>query len=181
MGYGTKQIMQDMRGCQNYQSVYRIENYKERLIFLVNQVERLTGLPEFGKYMNKLLTIDAIFLNEDRHTHNIAVLMNKDGKFAYCPIFDHGAALLSDITMDYPMEEDVYALIDTVRSKTICDDFDEQLDLSEQLFRCNIKFSFTRKDVDKMISQAEHYSKAVKERVKNVLFAQMRKYQYLWI
>lgn len=29
--------------------------------------------------MNKLLTIDAFFLNEDRHMHNIAVLMNGEG------------------------------------------------------------------------------------------------------
>ena len=62
--------------------------------FLEN-VERLTGLRDFGIYMNKLLTVDAFFLNEDRHTHNIAVLMNGEGKFAYCPIFDNGAGLLS--------------------------------------------------------------------------------------
>lgn len=55
------------------------------------------GLQEFGKYMNKLLTIDAFFLNEDRHMHNIAVLMNGDGEFDYCPIFDNGAGLLADI------------------------------------------------------------------------------------
>lgn len=46
----------------------------------------MTGLQEFGIYMNKLLTIDALFLNEDRHTHNIAVLMNGKGDYAYCPI-----------------------------------------------------------------------------------------------
>ena len=55
---------------------------------MVEQVERVTKLPDFGAYMNKLFTIDAVFLNEDRHTHNIAILMNQDGKFAYCPIFD---------------------------------------------------------------------------------------------
>ena len=39
----------------------------------------MTGLQNFGVYMNKLLTIDAFFLNEDRHMHNIAVLMNGEG------------------------------------------------------------------------------------------------------
>lgn len=43
----------------------------------MNQVERITGLKDFGVYLNKLFTIDAFFLNEDRHTHNIAVLMNE--------------------------------------------------------------------------------------------------------
>ena len=41
------------------------------------QVERITGLKDFGIYLNKLLTIDALFVNEDRHMHNIAVLMNQ--------------------------------------------------------------------------------------------------------
>ena len=41
------------------------------------------------------------FLNEDRHTHNITVLMNGKGDYAYCPIFDNGAGLLADTTMDY--------------------------------------------------------------------------------
>ena len=52
-----------------------------------------------GIYMNKLLTIDAFFLNEDRHTHNIAVLMNGKGDYVYCPIFDNGAGLLADTTI----------------------------------------------------------------------------------
>lgn len=62
-----------------YKAMYRIPAHKERLHFLVQQVERMTGLRHFGIYMNKLLTIDAFFLNEDRHTHNIAVLMNGKG------------------------------------------------------------------------------------------------------
>jgi len=55
-----------------------------------------------------MLTLDAFFVNEDRHTHNIAVLMDAEGVYRYCPFFDHGAALLSDTTMDeemyYPQE-----------------------------------------------------------------------------
>lgn len=35
-------------------------------------MERMTGLKNFGVYLHKLFTIDAVFLNEDRHTHNIA-------------------------------------------------------------------------------------------------------------
>lgn len=60
----------------------------------------MTGLQNFGVYMNKLLTIDAFFLNEDWHMHNIAVLMNGKGDYAYCPIFNNGAGLLADTTMD---------------------------------------------------------------------------------
>ena len=44
--------------------------------------------------------------------------MDGTGKFDYCPIFDNGAGLLADTTMDYPLNMDIYKLIDSVESKT---------------------------------------------------------------
>lgn len=163
-----------------YQSVFRIADHRERLIFFVHQVERMTGLKDFGQYMNKLLTMDAFFLNEDRHTHNIAVLMNRQGRFAYCPIFDNGAGLLSDTTMDYSMQGELYSLIDSVEAKTICSRFDEQLDISEDLYGYHLKFHFTKKDVEEILKDVVVYSKEVKNRVRNIIYEQMRKYQYLF-
>ena len=61
--------------------------------------------------------------------HNIAVLMNQKGDFAYCPIFDHGAGLLSDTSMDYPLGIDLYDALSEVRAKTISGSFEEQLDV----------------------------------------------------
>ena len=162
-------------------AVYNITDYRQRLEFLVNQVERMTGLKDFGIYMCKLFTIDALFLNEDRHTHNIAVLMNEDGKFAYCPIFDNGAALLADTVMDYPLGGDVYELIENVQAKTICTDFDEQLDVAEVLYNVNLKFNFTEKDVQELLENAVGYSEDIKERVRKIICRQMRKYQYLFV
>lgn len=163
-----------------YKSIFHIANHEERLIFLVNQIERITGLKNFGQYMSKLITIDAVFLNEDRHTHNIAVLMNREGRFAYCPIFDNGAGLLSDTTMDYPLNGELYSLISNVRSKTICDSFEEQLDIAETLYGDNLKFYFTRKDVKEILDDATLYSMEERQRVESVLYEQMRKYQYLF-
>ncbi len=163
-----------------YQSVFRITETEERLRFLVNQVERITGLRDFGIYMNKLLTIDALFLNEDRHTHNIAVLMNGRGEFAYCPMFDHGAGLLSDITQDYPLGNDLYGLLDEVRAKTISMDFEEQLIASEKLFGAHLTFSFTKQDIRMLLQEAVIYSEEVRSRVEQILYQQMRKYEYLF-
>ena len=130
--------------------------------------------------MNKLLTIDALFLNEDRHTHNIAVLMNGKGDYAYCPIFDNGAGLLADTTMDYPLSGDVYALMDRVQSKTISSEFDEQLDISESLYKINLRFQFTKNDVIELLKKAEEYPEEIRNRVEMIIFAQMRKYTYLF-
>ncbi len=162
------------------QALWSIPDVKERFSFVVSQVERITGLRDFGVYLNKLLTIDAFFLNEDRHMHNIAVLMNERGEFAYCPIFDHGGSLLSDTTMDYPLSEDTLTCMKEVRAKTISTDFDEQLDVSEEFCGTNLRFQFTGKDIEKALSQAKCYPIEICSRVEFVLREQMRKYKYLF-
>ncbi len=159
-----------------YKAVYHITDYEERLRFLVNQVERVTGLTEFGMYMNKLLTIDALFLNEDRHTHNIAVLMNGEGNFAYSPIFDQGAGLLSDTAMDYPFGGDTVGYLRETKARTFCDSFDDQLDISERLYGGQIKFSFTKKDVKELLDEATIYPPEIRNRVGDVIYMQMEKY-----
>lgn len=163
-----------------YQSVFRMVEPEERLRFIVNQVERITGLCEFGKYMNKLLTIDAVFLNEDRHMHNIAVLMNGEGAFLYCPFFDHGAGLLSDTFMDYPLTGEVLLQMEDVKAKTFSRSFEEQLDISQKLYNQNLRFNFTKKDVRDIIDSAVCYSEEEKRRVEEILYMQMRKYTYLF-
>lgn len=175
-----ERLFKNFFGESLYKSIYKVEGNEARLTFLVNQVERITGLKDFGVYMNKLLTIDAFFLNEDRHTHNIAVLMNEEGKFAYCPIFDNGAGLLSDTKMDYPMEKDVTVLIDEVHAKTFSRDFDEQMFASEKLYGRNLWFQFNRDDVKEILEQEKTYTQEEKDRIEKVILIQMRKYQYLF-
>ena len=59
------------------------------------------------------------------------------------------------------------------------EDFDEQLDASERLYGCNLKFFFTKRDADKLVKQATGYSDEVKERVQTLLQRQIDKYAYL--
>lgn len=161
-------------------SIYLIESYENRAKFIVDQTIRMTNLQDFGVYFSQLMTIDAFFLNEDRHTHNIAVLLDEKGNYHYCPIFDNGAGLLSDIKLDYPLSRDVYTLMKKVKSKTFSDSFDEQLDVVEKLYGKTLSFSFTKKDVEDILNSNILYSKEIKDRVKNIIFEQMRKYQYLF-
>ncbi|MFI3202077.1 MAG: hypothetical protein R3Y54_11260 [Eubacteriales bacterium] len=53
------------------------KSVKEKIRLLVDMVEDVTGITDFGAYITLLLEIDAFFLNEDRHTHNIAVIRKK--------------------------------------------------------------------------------------------------------
>ena len=167
-------------------SIWTIHDVKERIKFLVDEIERITKLKGFGKYINKVLTIDMFFLNEDRHTHNIAVLMNENGEFNYCPIFDNGAGLLSDTLIDHPMGCELYKSIKSVKSKTFSLNFEEQVNESEILYGSNVIFKFTINDVERILSldgtsgPSEIYPIEIRKRVRDIIFEQMRKYKYLF-
>lgn len=160
--------------------IYSVEDHEERLKILTGQVERVTGIRNFGVYMSKILAVDALFLNEDRHTHNLAVMMNGTGDFKTAPIFDNAAALLSDTTLEYPMKGELFPLIDKVRPKTFCNDFSEQLDIAEHLYGRNIRFVFTYNDVVEIMDKADIYDEAQRRRATNVIMEMRRRYQYMF-
>lgn len=159
---------------------YRMTDEEDRLQFIVEQTQRITGLKAFGQYMNKILTIDALFLNEDRHLHNVAVLMGQEDEYRYCPIFDHGAGLLSDTTMEYPIGKDLEQLMKNVKPKTFSDDFDRQLDLSECLYGEHLHFFYCQRDIDEILAAIHIYEPEIKERVRQILYDRVRKYAYLF-
>lgn len=160
--------------------IYSISDHEKRLETLVEEVQRATGIQDFGKYMCKVLAIDALFLNEDRHTHNIAVMMDGNDNYKLAPIFDNGAGLLSDTAMEYPLNQDIFTLIDKVKAKTFCDDFTEQLDIAERLYGRTMQFCFGRSEVTEIVMKADNYSDDVKERVIDVVMQMSRKYKYLF-
>ena len=160
--------------------LWHMSDVKERLEFLVNAIKNITGLNNWGEYICRLFTIDAFFLNEDRHMHNIAILMNGKGEYKYCPVFDNGAGLLSDTTMDYPIGQDIYQMISEVKSKSVSQDFDEQLDVAENLYGQNLQFLFTKKNVSDIVNNADMYPLEERKRVELIIYSQMNKYKYLF-
>lgn len=150
---------------------------RERIRYTVDFVERTTGLTGVGPYLTKLLELDAFFLNEDRHTNNLAVIRNEKTKaFRLCPIFDNGLALLSDLN-DYPLDHDVYDCIGRVRGKPFDLDFDAQVEAAEELYGMQLKFSFSKKDLSEDLEFVrELYDEKIYRRVERVMFEQMRKY-----
>lgn len=158
----------------------KMPSLSERMQYMVSFVESVTGLNGFGFYLAKVLTIDAFFLNEDRHTNNLDVIYNEyTGRYRLCPVFDNGLSLLSDI-YNYSLEEDVYKCIDAVQAKPFSTSFVEQVEVADSLYSNGIEFYFSKKDVwDVVKSLGEYYDRKVLARTINVIFEQMRKYSYL--
>lgn len=160
-----------------------IKNTADRIKYTVNMISEKTGLTGVGEYITAILEIDAFFLNEDRHTNNIAFIRREDTKkkgFEFTPVFDNGLSLLSDLN-DYPIAKNLYDCISSVKAKPFSTDFDEQLDAAEELFGKQITFRFDKNDIAAALSDmAGFYDKAILDRVEAVIFEQVRKYGYFF-
>lgn len=113
-------------------SLTRLSSDKKRIAWLAEETSVLTGLERFPQYLTLLFEVDALFLNDDRHLNNIAVL-EKDGRFDYCPIFDNGAGLLSNVQMA-PMDIDPAALIRSAKARPFNTTFNRQVLHARNLF-----------------------------------------------
>ena len=168
-------------GRSFYSDVYLIKDHVERLKYIVDRTEEMSGIKDFGIYMSKILTIDTVFLNEDRHLHNIAVIRKRNGDYRLCPVFDCGAGLLSDTGMDYPPDTDIYeAMRNEVKAKTFTEDLDEQLEIAEKLYGSHIHINAGRKEAEAIITAAEMYDEAIRKRVIDIVVSRIAKFGYLF-
>ncbi len=103
----------------------RFNSDKKRMAYLAEETAEMTGLRDFPQYLTLLFEIDALVLNDDRHLNNIAVI-EKNGKFSYCPIFDQGAGLLSNM-MYSPMHIIPKTLIAEAKARPFNTTFNRQI------------------------------------------------------
>lgn len=153
----------------------------ERIQYLVDQVVEITGIRNFGEYLTAMLEIDSFFMNEDRHTNNIAVIYDeKAQQYLLSPFFDQGLCMFADINQDYPLDQLLEYCMGKIEAKPFSSSFDIQLDAAEDLYGTQIRFRFTFKDVqDELQKISKKYPKEVSERIEQFMRIQMRKYSYL--
>ncbi len=75
------------------------ETMEEQLDVLVEDIQSRTGL-DARAYLLKIICLDWITLNHDRHLENIVFLQEENGRFRFGPCFDQGCALDNRLTED---------------------------------------------------------------------------------
>lgn len=160
----------------------RIPSVKERIVYLVENVKEITRIQDIGQYITMTLEMDAFFLNEDRHTNNIAVIYNAaSSNYQLSPYFDNGLALFADTNTDFTLVKSIEECLGLICAKPFSRDFDEQADEAVSLFGRQLKLNFSIDDVNKELCKYKNiYNNQILERVEKTLRNQMRKYQYLF-
>lgn len=135
----------------------RISSDKKRLQYIVEQTEEITGLKEFHTYISLLFEIDSYIVNDDRHLNNIAVI-EKDGKFGYCPIFDNGAGLLSNMQI-YRSDIEPKGLIKSVLASPFRISFNREVNMTHSLYGPVLQMpNYTKSQIlDLVLPYCEYY------------------------
>lgn len=119
---------------------------KRRIAYLAETTAELTGLELFPQYLTLLFEVDALFHNDGRDLNNIAVL-EQDGKYDYCPIFNNGAGLLSN-TQTSSMLIDPEALITFQLAKPFNISFNRQVGAVQSLYGSQLRMpKLTREEI----------------------------------
>lgn len=182
------------RSCTGFglaKQMAHMADVKERIRYAEEVVRNVTGLEDFGVYLTKMLEIDALFLNEDRHTNNIALLYDTQTKeYRPCPFFDMGLSLFSDTREAYPLVMGYEECRSEITAKPFHRDFDEQLDAANELYGCHLEFEVMATRIDRVIDEIEKlyregqsdswYTGEEIERVRSTLRYQARKYGYMF-
>lgn len=128
------------------ETLLKLPSDKKRIAYLAEATAEFTGLREFPQYLTLLFEVDALFMNDDRHLNNIAVL-EKNGKYDYCPIFDNGAGLLSNTQLS-PMDIEPKSLITALKARPFNTTFNRQILTARALYGSQLKFpKFTEKEI----------------------------------
>lgn len=73
----VEKLFRQFTGRSLARELGKIPDVKERILYMVETINEITGLEKFGEYLTAALEIDAVFLNEDRHTNNLAEICRK--------------------------------------------------------------------------------------------------------
>ena len=147
----------------------------ERFNLVINLLKKLTEL-DLTEHIGKLIFLDSLTLNEDRHLFNIAVL--SDGEAYYeCPVFDNGGAFLSDLKA-YPLDVPLTINLGKVKAKPFSVSFNKQVQIVKGtgVKLLEIDYNNLVKEVEKFIS--DHPSNFV-ERASKILFIRLKEMEGL--
>ena len=137
----------------------RLPSDKKRIEYLANTISEITGLKNFPKYLTLLFEIDSLILNDDRHLNNIAVI-REGSKYDYCPIFDNGAGLLSNMQI---LRTDIEpkGLMKSLTASPFGMTFNRELKSTKALFGSVLELPrFSRNNLKEMLSPLlEYYPK----------------------
>ena len=129
---------------------------KSRIRYIAEKTAEITGLHGFPQYLTLLFEIDSLILNDDRHLNNIAII-EQDGRYDYCPIFDNGAGFMSNLQI-YSGDIEPRGLIPSIRSRPFNISFNRQVNTVRSLYGQQLQIrKFKETEIENMLAPLLEY------------------------
>ena len=149
-------LLKNHWGVSVSEKLQKFSSDKKRIAYLAEATAEITGLKQFPAYLTMLFEIDALFCNDDRHLNNIAVI-EENGRYAYCPIFDHGAGLLSNM-IELQMDVEPKALISLLKAQPFGMTFNRQRNTARALYGQQLQMPLlTAKEIREIVEPFLEY------------------------
>lgn len=103
----------NVMGVPLFEKIKEFNEINGAATYVINFCKKTVGL-DLNDYFKKVFTLDYIVLNEDRHFHNLGIIMSNDGSYRTAPIFDNGKSLLNcnpSINRKMSIEENVQRVV----------------------------------------------------------------------
>ena len=116
--------------------IANMNTMEERIEYVIRFIDQSCGL-NIHAYLSKVLTLDMICLNEDRHLNNLALIM-RGNDFYPAPIFDNGVSLLTanqSVNWNFSIEENVKRVI----ARPFCGSHEKMVKYLESGFSIDVK------------------------------------------
>ena len=178
----TKQACAAVGQCElmyTYDRLFTAYSHTVAQILLTGvDIEHTERRQNFQNTLSRLLELDALFLNQDRHLNNIA-LLHTDFGCKPCPIFDCGASFLLDFNL-YRPDIETRAFLSKAQCLPFKSSFTRTVHTAQSLYGKQLEVDFARSDIEPLLdAYLDYYPKQfrylLKERVLTVLLAQKKK------
>lgn len=135
-----------------------------------------------GRLLNPIITwngyIDALFLNQDRHLNNIALIRDRSG-YKPCPIFDCGASFLLDFAL-YSPEIESRAYLTKAQCLPFKSRFTQTVHTAQTLYGKQLAVNIDKTGIDTILDKylcyyPKQFHFLLKERIETVLMEQQKK------
>ena len=154
------------RGGSLSEQIILMDRIEERISFVKEFILDYTGF-DCSAYLSKILSLDMLLLNIDRHFNNLGIIINSEtDECREAPIFDNGASLFSNYSR-FPMENSLEENLDLAYALPFSSNFEMQ---------ANAAGIALKLDYDKLIPLLE---KEPASRALDILNFQLEKYRKL--
>lgn len=103
----------NVAGIPLFEKIKEFSGIGPKAEYVLSFCRQTVGI-DLAEYFKKVFTLDYIVLNEDRHFHNLGIIMDGDGSYFPAPIFDNGKSLLNcnrSVNRDLPLAENIKRVV----------------------------------------------------------------------